>query len=257
MYQSENLGELAKALAAAQGEMNAASKDATNPHFETRYADLASIMDACRGPLAKHGLSVTQLPGRDEAGHVTLTTTLMHSSGQYIGSTIGVRPAQENPQVVGSILTYLRRYTLASVVGVVSDDDDGEAASQPVRTASMAPRPQTARAEYTREEPVVPPPDVKARLDATAKRVADRLAPGATVESYHRSTDCPECGGQMWDNRERKTNPKAPDFKCKDKNCSGVIWKFKAPPAQAPIPGGHLEAEMRGAPPPGDDDIPF
>jgi hypothetical protein len=257
MYQSENLGELAKALAAAQGEMNAASKDATNPHFKTRYADLASIMDACRGPLAKHGLSVTQLPGRDEAGQVTLTTTLMHSSGQYIGSTIGVRPAQENPQVVGSILTYLRRYTLASVVGVVSDDDDGEAASQPVRTASMAPRPQTARAEYTREEPVIPPPDVKARLDATAKRVADRLAPGATVESYHRSTDCPECGGAMWDNRERKTNPKAPDFKCKDKNCSGVIWKFKAPPAQAPIPGGHLEAEMRGAPPPGDDDIPF
>jgi hypothetical protein len=257
MYQSENLGELAKALAAAQGEMNAASKDATNPHFRTRYADLASIMDACRAPLAKHGLSVTQLPGRDEAGQVTLTTTLMHSSGQYIGSTIGVRPAQENPQVVGSILTYLRRYTLASVVGVVSDDDDGEAASQPVRTASMAPRPQTARAEYTREEPVVPPPDVKARLDATAKRVADRLAPGATIESYHRSTDCPECGGAMWDNRERKTNPKAPDFKCKDKNCSGVIWKFKAPPAQAPIPGGHLEAEMRGAPPPGDDDIPF
>jgi hypothetical protein len=257
MYQSENLGELAKALAAAQGEMNAASKDATNPHFKTRYADLASIMDACRGPLAKHGLSVTQLPGRDEAGQVTLTTTLMHASGQYIGSTIGVRPAQENPQVVGSILTYLRRYTLASVVGVVSDDDDGEVASQPVRTASMAPRPQTARAEYTREEPVVPPPDVKARLDATAKRVADRLAPGATIESYHRSTDCPECGGQMWDNRERKTNPKAPDFKCKDKNCSGVIWKFKAPPAQAPIPGGHLEAEMRGAPPPGDDDIPF
>ena len=178
MYQSENLGELAKALAAAQGEMNAASKDATNPHFKTRYADLASIMDACRGPLARHGLSVTQLPGRDEAGQVTLTTTLMHASGQYIGSTIGVRPAQENPQVVGSILTYLRRYTLASVVGVVSDDDDGEAASQPVRTASMAPRPQTTRAEYTREEPVIPPPDVKARLDATAKRVADRLAPG-------------------------------------------------------------------------------
>lgn len=257
MYQSENLGELAKALAAAQGEMSVASKDATNPHFRTRYADLASIMDACRAPLAKHGLSVTQLPGRDEAGQVTLTTTLMHSSGQYIGSTIGVRPAQENPQVVGSILTYLRRYTLASVVGVVSDDDDGEAASQPVRTASIAPRPQTARAEYTREDPVMPPPDVKARLDAAAKRVADRLPPGATVESYHRSTDCPECGGAMWDNREKKTNPKAPDFKCKDKSCTGVIWRYKAPPAQAPIPGGHLEAEMRGAPPPGDDDIPF
>lgn len=254
MYQSENLGELAKALAAAQGEMNAASKDATNPHFKTRYADLASIMDACRGPLAKHGLSVTQLPGRDEAGHVTLTTTLMHASGQYIGSTIGVRPAQENPQVVGSILTYLRRYTLASVVGVVSDDDDGEAASHPVRTASVAQRPQTARTEYTREEPTVPPPDVKARLDATAQRVADRVAPGATVESYTRSTLCPECGGAMWDNREKKTNPKAPDFKCRDKGCSGVIWKYKAPPPPMPIPGGPLEADRSQMPP---DEIPF
>lgn len=254
MYQSESIGELAKALAAAQGEMNAASKDATNPHFKTRYADLASIMDACRGPLAKHGLSVTQLPGRDDAGQVTLTTTLMHASGQFIGSTIGVRPAQENPQVIGSILTYLRRYTLASVVGVVSDDDDGEAASQPVRTITMAQRPQPARAEYVRDEPVVPPPDVKARLDATAQRVAERVAPGAKVEGYTMSTLCPECGGQMWDNRDKKTNPKAPDFKCKDKTCTGVIWRYKAHPVN-PIPGGPLEADLRSNT--STDDIPF
>lgn len=253
MYQSENIGELAKALAAAQGEMGAASKDATNPHFKTRYADLASIMDACRAPLAKHGLAVTQLAGRDDSGNVTLTTMLMHGSGQFIGHTIGVRPSQENPQVVGSILTYLRRYALASVVGVVSDDDDGEAATQPVRTASMALSPQTARTEYTREEPVMPPPDVKARLDATTQRVADRVAPGAKVEGYTKSTLCPECGGQMWDNRDKKTNPKAPDFKCKDKTCTGVIWRYKAPPVN-PIPGGPLEADLRNT---NTDDIPF
>ena len=94
-FQSDTIGELAKALAAAQGEMNAASKDATNPHFKTRYADLSSIMDACRGPLTRHGLSVTQLPGRGEDGAVTLTTMLMHASGQHIGSTVGARPAQE------------------------------------------------------------------------------------------------------------------------------------------------------------------
>jgi hypothetical protein len=240
-YASENIGELAKALAAAQGEMNAASKDATNPHFKTRYADLASIMDACRGPLTKHGLAVTQLPGRDEAGQVTLTTTLMHASGQYISSTIGVRPAQENPQVVGSILTYLRRYTLASVVGVVSDDDDGEAASHTARSAPQRP------VEAPRQSgPSVPP----AAQQSAPQRAAQRND-GPTL-----STDCPECSGPMWGNREKKTNPKAPDFKCKDKSCTGVIWKFKAPSAQ-PIPGGHLEAELRGSPPPFDDDIPF
>jgi hypothetical protein len=132
-YQSESIGHLALALAKAQGEMGAAAKDASNPHFRSKYADLSSIMDACREPLSKHGLAVTQLPGRGEDGSVQLTTILMHESGEHLGSTISSRPAQENPQVVGSILTYLRRYALASVVGVVSDDDDGEAASAPAR----------------------------------------------------------------------------------------------------------------------------
>lgn len=240
-FQSDNIGELAKALAAAQGEMSAAAKDATNPHFKTRYADLASIMDACRGPLTKHGLSVVQLPGRGDDGTVTLTTMLMHASGQHIGSTVGARPAQENPQVVGSILTYLRRYALASVVGVVSDDDDGEAASQPARNPPARPV-ETHRQAHPAATPSAP--------QNAPQRPAQRDN-GPTM-----STDCPECGGAMWDNREKKTNPKAPDFKCKDKSCTGVIWRYKAPTMQ-PIPGGFLEAELRGAPPPSDDDIPF
>lgn len=240
-FQSDNIGELAKALAAAQGEMSAAAKDATNPHFKTRYADLSSIMDACRGPLTKHGLSVTQLPGRGDDGAVTLTTLLMHASGQHIGSTVGARPAQENPQVVGSILTYLRRYALASVVGVVSDDDDGEAASQPARSAPAR------------------PVETHRQAHPTAPTAAPQNAPQRPAQRDNgptMSTDCPECSGPMWDNREKKTNPKAPDFKCRDKGCTGVIWRYKAPSVQ-PIPGGLLEAEMRGAPPPSDDDIPF
>jgi hypothetical protein len=58
----------------------------------------------------------------------------------------------------------------------------------------------------------------------------------------------------MWDNREKKTNPKAPDFKCRDKGCSGVIWKYKVPPTHVPIPGGPLEADRSQMPP---DEIPF
>jgi hypothetical protein len=220
-YQSDSIGNLALALAKAQGEMGAAAKDASNPHFRSKYADLSSIMDACREPLSKHGLAVTQLPGRGDDGSVQLTTILMHESGEHLGSTISSRPAQENPQVVGSILTYLRRYALASVVGVVSDDDDGEAASAPARQQRAAPR----------EEP-------PARFTETVAKVAKVM--DATVESVERvrPTDpnkpaCPVCAGDMWDNRAKKAsgsvNPKAPDFGCKDKACTGRIWKAPAP----------------------------
>jgi len=243
--QSETIGELAKALAQAQGEMGAAAKDASNPHFKSRYADLASIMDACRAPLARHGLAVTQLPARREDGSVMLTTLLMHSSGEFIGSYMTAKPAQENPQVLGSMLTYLRRYALASVVGVVSDDDDGEAATAPTRRPAQEPSRAPARPEPSPRQSAPP-----AALQEAAERVQTRM--GGTAD-FHRSTDCPKCGGPMWDNREKKTNPKAPDFKCRDKGCDGTIWKFKAPPEPVPIPGGFLERDGNDFP----DEIPF
>jgi len=247
-FQSSTIGELAKALAKAQGELHAASKDATNPHFKNRYADLASVWDACRAPLSKHGLAVSQLSDRGEDGSVRLTTILMHESGEHIGSTMSVRAAQENPQVVGSILTYLRRYSLASAVGVVADDDDAEAGTAPVRSATQERRQPAPAPQVTASAPEPP-----RGLREAAERV-QRAFPGASEPEYHRSTDCPECGGPMWDNREKKTNPKAPDFKCRDKGCTGIIWKFKAPPPPVPIPGGPLEAERSQMPP---DEIPF
>ena len=174
-----------------------------------------------------------------------LTTLLMHSSGEFIGSYMTAKPAQENPQVLGSMLTYLRRYALASVVGVVSDDDDGEAATAPTRRPAQEPSRAPARPEPS-QRPSAPP----AALVEAAERVQTRM--GGTAE-FHRSTDCPKCGGPMWDNREKKTNPKAPDFKCRDKGCDGTIWKFKAPPEPVPIPGGFLERDGNDFP----DEIPF
>jgi hypothetical protein len=244
--QSDTIGELAKALAQAQGEMTPASKDATNPHFKNRYADLASVWDACRAPLSKHGLAVSQLTARREDGSVLLTTLLMHSSGEFVGSYLSAKPSQENPQVIGSILTYLRRYALASIVGVVADDDDGEAATVPTRK----PSPEPVRASQP-AAPSSPPAAPPARLVEASERVARNM--GAEVEGYTRSTLCPECSGPMWDNRDKKTNPKAPDFKCRDKACTGVIWKYKAPPAPNPIPGGFLEQDAQLPP----DEIPF
>ena len=232
-YQSDSIGNLALALAKAQGEMGAAAKDASNPHFRSKYADLSSIMDACREPLSKHGLAVTQLPGRGEDGSVQLTTILMHESGEHLGSTISSRPAQENPQVVGSILTYLRRYALASVVGVVSDDDDGEAASAPARQQKPAPRDQ--------------PP---ARFTETIEKIAKVF--DAKVETVERiapidpnKPPCPVCSGDMWDNRPKKAsgavNPKAPDFGCKNKACTGRVWK--APAQSTAITGDYPDLD--------------
>jgi hypothetical protein len=134
MNQSETINEIAGALAKAQGEIKGAAKDSTNPHFKSKYADLSSVWDACRAALSKHGLSVIQTPDTTADG-VFLYTTLAHSSGQWIRGVMPVRPVQDTPQGLGSAMTYARRYSLASMVGVApDDDDDGQAASTGERT---------------------------------------------------------------------------------------------------------------------------
>ena len=142
---SEQIGELAAALAAAQGEMTAASKDATNPHFKSRYATLASVWDAIRGPLSQHGLSVSQVLESPENGvGVAVRTMLLHSSGQWIASRY-VMPIGDKltPQAIGSAITYARRYALSAIVGIApDDDDDGNAASvTPARQEAPTPPP--------------------------------------------------------------------------------------------------------------------
>lgn len=128
---STELNELATALAAAQATIQAAIKDAENPHFRSKYADLPAVWEACRKPLTDHGLSVVQLPIDSEPGRIALMTMLLHKSGQFIRSTVSTRIVKDDPQGVGSGLTYLRRYALAAAVGVVADvDDDGNAASE-------------------------------------------------------------------------------------------------------------------------------
>lgn len=128
MNTSEAIDQIATALAKAQGEIKGAAKDSTNPHFKSSYADLASVWEACRAALSKNGLSVIQTPDTTADG-VFLYTTLAHSSGQWIRGVMPVRPVQDTPQGLGSALTYARRYSLASMVGVAPEDDDGNAAS--------------------------------------------------------------------------------------------------------------------------------
>ena len=127
MTTSEQINVLATALAGAQGEMPGAVKDAANPFYKSKYADLASVWDACRGPLATHGLAVIQSPSVDGV-RVSLETLLTHVSGQWIRGTVSVSAKEDSPQAIGSCITYLRRYALQSFVGVAPEDDDAEAA---------------------------------------------------------------------------------------------------------------------------------
>lgn len=119
---------LFKALAAAQGELEHAKKDSLNPHYKSKYADLAACLDAIKGPFAKHGLCVTQLVGH-ENGVPTLKTILAHSSGEYIESTMVIVTTKNDVHGLGSGITYARRYALCAITGLGADDDDGNGAA--------------------------------------------------------------------------------------------------------------------------------
>jgi len=138
---SDTIGKLAEALSRAQAEMHAAKFNAVNPFLKNNYADLGSIIDTAKPTLGKYGLAVTQHPF-NEGDRVGVETVLTHASGEWISSSLSLPLADEKgksgAQVAGSIITYLRRYTLSAVLGMYSDEDtDGN--SEPV-PAKLAPR---------------------------------------------------------------------------------------------------------------------
>lgn len=129
MLKSEQINELAAALAKAQGQIEGAKKSSSNPFFKSKYADLAECWNACREALTANEISVIQMPEEiNENGRLNITTMLAHSSGQYISSTLTMTVTKLDPQAIGSAITYGRRYALAAMVGLAQEDDDGEKA---------------------------------------------------------------------------------------------------------------------------------
>jgi hypothetical protein len=112
--------------------MTHAVKDSANPFFKSKYADLESVWDACRSLLSENGLAVMQFPGEYYDGAMRLTTIISHKSGEFISQEMSVPVSKPDSQGCGSCLSYMRRYSLAAVVGVVQSDDDGNAASNKV-----------------------------------------------------------------------------------------------------------------------------
>lgn len=146
MTMSATIGKLAEALSKMQGEMAEAKKETNNPFLNKKYADLATCWAVAREPLSRNGLAVVQTTAQsfEEIGEanrkqlvITINTILMHASGEWISGSMSMPLAKNDPQGVGSAVSYGRRYGLSAILGIVGkdEDDDANAASMPPQTA--------------------------------------------------------------------------------------------------------------------------
>lgn len=159
--------ELFAAISKAQAEVENATKGSTNPHFKSKYADLAEVLNTVRPTFAKHGLSLLQSTAF-EGSLVSVTTVVAHESGGHVSSVASCVPAKSDAQGIGAATTYLRRYGLAAMTGVAQEDDDGTGASH-----NREPVPITEARYPANETPNMPMRDEPRKSSAQAKRDGD------------------------------------------------------------------------------------
>ena len=138
MKMSDEISQLATALAIAQGQIEDAAKTTKNDFYKSKYADLSSVRAAVRQPFADNGLSVVQFP-RTVPGGVEVETMLLHSSGEFMAETLFM-PVKHEPHPIGSGISYARRYALMSIANLAADDDDGNAAQTAKPVAEPDPK---------------------------------------------------------------------------------------------------------------------
>jgi len=138
MRTSESISKIAQALLEAQRAITFASKDATNPHFKSKYADLESVISAIKGPLNEQGIVFLQSFSPSAPGTLSLTTRLLHVSGEWVEDEMTMPLQKNDAQGYGSAATYSRRYAIAAITGLYQADDDGQEAvkQQPLPTLS-------------------------------------------------------------------------------------------------------------------------
>lgn len=159
------MNELAKALVKAQAAMSHAAKDSKNPHFKSAYSSLASVIDAVRPALSGNGLAFVQKLHTADGG-VAVETVLIHESGQEMScGTLFIPASKQDAQGFGSALSYAKRYSLQSALGIASADDDGEAA---VKTPPKQVIPVTIDMDYAVDE-MAAQPDLEALKTCFAK----------------------------------------------------------------------------------------
>jgi len=179
MITSEALDKFAPAFLKAQMEMDNASKNANNPAFRTKYANLEGVIDAVKPALNANGIAILQSGSPSQSGQLTMTTRLLHTSGQWIEDTAECQLSKNDPQGFGSAMTYLRRYNAAAICGITQEDDDGNAASQPSQSFTQG-RAQSrepangngaaAKAQQTRAQTLS---QVRDHIDAFLQKTSD------------------------------------------------------------------------------------
>lgn len=141
MKTSESISKIAPALLAAQKIITYAAKDSANQHFKSTYANLESVIEAVKAPLNDHGIIFLQTFSPSVSGFLSLSTRLMHESGEWIEDEMTVPLQKNDAQGYGSAATYARRYSLAAITGLYQADDDGHEASKPAPKSEPTPAP--------------------------------------------------------------------------------------------------------------------
>lgn len=149
MKTSESIKSIGKALNEAQKQMGAVKKGASNPFFKSKYADLTSVIEVVKEPLNNNGITILQphntkiemsaTSGTNEVVHF-VETILLHESGEFISSETPVflpEKKKDDPQALGSAITYARRYGLQSLLSIPAEDDDGEKAMNRTSTPPL------------------------------------------------------------------------------------------------------------------------
>lgn len=176
-FKSDSLKSLAPALVKAQKSMGAAVKDSKNPFFKSSYADLSAVIEAAMPALNAEGIAILQLNDVAMSGLPVVQTVLLHESGEFIGSNTPVVVAKQNdPQALGSAISYARRYGLQSTVTLRSSDDDGEAAMGRGSSAKL----EVAKAETTATTETTSSP-VKAKPSFRNVKKAEPAASGDLI----------------------------------------------------------------------------
>ena len=145
MKTSESIAKMAPDLVAALAEIEGVSKGATNPHFNSKFADLSTVIGTSKPILSRHNLALLQFPGELGERSMALETVLMHTSGEWISGVSEIFVNKPTPQETGSAISYLRRYAQKAVLNMADQDDDGESAMQRNKeSAPITPDPEGA-----------------------------------------------------------------------------------------------------------------
>lgn len=188
MNSSPSINEVSAALAIAQGAFKPAIFNRQNPHFRSRYADLAALIDATREGLCANKLAVVQLVVDSPEGTVAVESVLLHASGQWIASTVVMPADKATPQGWGAAITYAKRYGYSALLCIAGeDDDDGNTATAAVVQRSV-PTPTHSPPGAAARHPIGPPTAV------VSAPSAENLSGGDSFEAIKRDLEATDVG---------------------------------------------------------------